>query len=269
MAAQASTSIIWNGQGPVHIGTYDPVNGRPEMGFLTNLYSVGCGNRSLVVTPSRETTTIPESCSGQRLTLKEIETAKGLEVALTMVQFDSRTLAQAFYGAAVEVPSGTVTDEQLTQLAPGDYFFLRYPRSKSVVINDSTPGTPLLYMEGTHYEVADADHSRYRLLAHPTSPASHVEPLKVDYEYEGFVNIAAFSKTNVEKGIIFSGVNGDGQKGRVIIPRISLAIDGGFGWITDEAGELSLKGQALYVPDLQTDPLFGPFMRVDTMPDLI
>ena len=30
----------------------------------------------------------------------------------------------------------------------------------------------------------------------------------------------------------------------------------------------TLGGQALYVPDLQTDPLFGPFMRIDTMPDL-
>lgn len=266
MAAQASTSIIWNGQGPVHIGTYDPINGRPEMGFLTNMYSVGCGNRSLTATPSRETGTIKESCSGQRLTLKEIETAKSLEVALTMVQFDSRTLAQAFFGAAVEIPSGTVTDEQLAKLEPGDYFFLRYPRSKSVVINDSTAGTPLVYVENTHYELADAAHSRYRLLAHP---ATHVEPLKVDYEYEGFVNIAAFSKTNVERGIIFSGVNGDGQKARVIIPRISLAMDGDFGWITDEASELSLKGQALYVPDLQADPLFGPFMRIDTMPDLV
>ena len=44
----ASTSMIWNGQGPVMIGTYDPVKGRPEMGFLTNLYSVGCGTVALL-----------------------------------------------------------------------------------------------------------------------------------------------------------------------------------------------------------------------------
>lgn len=31
MPASKSTSMIWNGQGPVHIGTYDPVKGRPEM----------------------------------------------------------------------------------------------------------------------------------------------------------------------------------------------------------------------------------------------
>ena len=261
----ASTSVIWNGQGPVMIGTYDPVKGRPEMGFLTNLYSVGCGNRTLTATPSRETTTIPESCSGQRLALKELETSKSLAVSLSMVQFDGRTLAQAFFGAAVVKPAGTVTDEVLTELEPGDYFFLKNPRSSSVVIEDSTSGTPLLYVEGTHYEISDADHSRYRLLEHP---AAHEEPLKVDYAYAGYVNIAAFSKTNVERGIIFSGLNGDGQKVRLIIPRISLAMTSDFGWITDEASELTLGGQALYVPQLQSDADFGPFMKIDLMPDL-
>ncbi len=265
MPANVSTPIIWNGQGPVHIGTYDPVNGRADMGFLTNLYSVGCGNRTLTATPSRETTTINESCSGQRLTLKEMETSKSLQVSLEMVQFDSRTLAQAFFGEAVLKAAGTVTDEVLAELQPGDYFFLKYPRTSNVILEDSTAGAPVVYVEGTHYEVSDADHGRYRLLAHP---AAHVEPLKADYSYAGFINIAAFSKTNVEKGIIFSGINGDGQKVRVIIPRISLAMSGDFGWISDEASPLTLGGQALYVPDLQTDPMYGPFMRIDTMPDL-
>lgn len=267
MPASASTSMIWNGQGPVHVGTYDPINGRPEMGFLTNIYSVGCGNRTLTATPSRETSTLTESCSGQRLTLKEIETSKSLQVSLSMVQFDGRTLAQAFYGEAIEKTAGTVTNEQLAQLQAGDYFFLKHPRVSSVVVKDSTSGTPITYVQGTHYVVDDADHGRCRLLAHPTAPA-HVEPLLVDYAYAGYVNVAAFSKTNVEKGIIFSGINGDGQKVRVIIPRVSLAMSGDFDWIRDEASELSLGGQALYVPLLQADPLFGPFMRIDMMPDL-
>ena len=258
----ASKSVVWNGQGPVHIGTYDPVNGRPEMGFLTNLYSVGCGNRTLALTPARETNTIPESCSGQRLPLKVMETGKSLAVSLEMVQFDGRTLAAAFYGAAVAKVAGTVTDEVLAELQPGDYFFLKNPRSSSVVIEDDAATA---YVEGTHYEVSDADHSRYRLLEHP---AGHVEPLKVDYEYAGFVNIAAFSKSSVERGIIFSGVNGDGQKARVIIPRIGLAMSGDFGWISDEASSITLAGQALYVPELAADTEFGPFTRIDLMPDL-
>lgn len=263
--ADQSTSMIWNGQGPVHMGTYDPVNGRPEMGFLTNIYSVGCGNRTLTATPSRDTSTLTESCSGQRLTLKEIETAKQLQVSISMIQFDSRTLARAFFGAAVETPGGTVTGEIVAPVAAGDYVFTKYPRISSVVVTDSDDPTPTALVKDTHYTEDDLDHGRLRITALPNGV---VEPLQIDYEYEGFVNIAAFSRANVETGIIFSGVNGDGQKARVIIPRISLAMSGDFGWITDEASELQLSGQALYVPELQGDALFGPFMRIDTMPDL-
>ncbi|GAB1382567.1 hypothetical protein MASR1M50_08860 [Burkholderiales bacterium] len=55
-------------------------------------------------------------------------------------------------------------------------------------------------MQGTHYVVDDADHGRCRLLAHPAAPDPlHAEPLKVDYAYAGYINIAAFSKTNVER----------------------------------------------------------------------
>ncbi len=261
----ASTSMIWTGQGPLMVGTYDPINGRPEMGFLKNLYSVGCGNRTFTTAPARETEVIPESCSGQKLPLKEIETGKSLAVSLEMVQYDGRTLATSFYGEAIEKTAGTVTEERLTELKPGDYFTLKHPRSSSVVIEDSTSGTPLVYVEGTHYEVRDADHSLFRLLAHP---ATHVEPVKVDYAYAGYLNIAAFSKTNVERGIIFFGVNGDGQKGRVIVPRISLALSGDYGWLSTTASPLTLGGQALFVPELANSSEYGPFMRIDLMPDL-
>ena len=265
MATIASQSIIWNGQGPVLVGTFDPVRGRPESGYLVDIYSVGCGNRTLTATPSRETEVLKESCSGQRLTLKEIETSKSLSVSLSMVQFDSRTLAQAFFGAAAVQDGGTVTDEILPELAEGDYFSLKHPRASSIVIEDSTDGTPITLVEGEHYEVSDADHGRCRLLK---MPENVTQPLKVDYEYAGYVNIPAFSRTNVERGIIFNGINGDGQKVRVTIPRISLALSGDFPWIGDSAGELTLGGEALYVQQLQNDPLFGPFMRIDTMPDL-
>lgn len=255
-------SIIWNGQGPVMIGTYDPQNGTPEMGFLTNLYSVGCGNRTLTTTPGRETKKLKESCSGQRLDLKEIETSKSLEVALEMFQVEGRTLATAFLGEAVVKAAGTVTDEVLPELNPGDYFFTKNPKISSLVINDST-GTPLVYVEGTHYTLESAAHGRCRLIAHP---AAHVEPVKMDYAYAEYANIAAFSAAGVERGIIFSGVNGDGQHARVIIPRISLAMSGDWSWISDEEATLTLGGSALYVPELQNDPDFGPFMRIDALP---
>jgi hypothetical protein len=83
-----------------------------------------------------------------------------------------------------------------------------------------------------------------------------------DYSYGAYVNIAAFSRTNVERGVVFNGVNQDGQKGRLIIPRISLALDGDFSWITSEEATLTLSGNALFVPELESDTEYGGFARV-------
>lgn len=256
---QPSQSIIWDGQGPVMIGRYDPVLGRPDTGYLVDLYRIGCGTSSLTTSLSVDRSSIKESCSGQRLTLKNTITGKSLEVGLTMVQFSGRTLAGAFFGDAVTKAAGTVTAEVLPGLLPGDYFTMRHPGATSLVIEDSTAGTPLVYVQDTHYVAEDAAHGRYRLLAHP---AGHVEPLRADYAYGEYTNIAAFTAPNVERGIIFNGINGDGQRARIIIPRISLSLDGDFGWITDEAAELSLKGEALFVSEMQSDADYGGFMRI-------
>ncbi|HRQ57662.1 MAG TPA: hypothetical protein PLN31_09595 [Azoarcus taiwanensis] len=254
-----NSAMIWAGQGPVQVGTYDPVNGRADSGFLVDLYRIGCGTSQLNTNISRSTKDIQESCTGQKLTLKQLETGKTMAVSLAMVQFSGRTLAAALFGEALEVAGGTVTGEALPPLAAGDYFTLRHPKVSDVVIKDSTTPTALDYVAATHYEIEDADHARVKLLAHP---ASHEEPVVVDYTYGGYVNIAAFSKTNVERGIVFNGVNQDGQKGRLIIPRIALALDGDFSWINTEEATLTLSGNALFVPELESDGDYGGFARV-------
>jgi hypothetical protein len=259
MTMTKNSSMIWTGQGPVMIGEYDPVNGTPDMGYLVNLYRIGCGTSQLNTNISRTTKDIQESCTGQRLTLKQLETGKTMAVSLAMVQFSGRTLAAALYGEAIEVAGGTVTGEVLPPLVAGDYFTLRHPKASDIVIKDSTTPTPLAYVADTNYAIEDADHARMKLIAHP---ASHEEPVLVDYSYAGYVNIAAFSKPNVERGIIFNGVNQDGQKGRLIIPRIALALDGDFSWITSEEATLTLSGNALFVPELESDDEFGGFARV-------
>lgn len=264
MALTKDTPIIWAGQGPVMIGTFDLTRGKKDQGYLVDVYRVGCGNSALTTSVSRETRDIKESCSGQRSTLKQIETAKTMEVSLAMYQFSGRTLAAALFGEALTKAAGTVTSEPLPELAPGDYFTLRYPKASSIVITDATPSTPITYVAGTHYEVEDPLHGRCRLIAHPND---HVEPLSVDYSYGASVNIKAFSKTSVEKGIIFNGVNGDGQRARLIIPRTSLALNGDISWISEEETTITLSGQALYVPELETDSDYGGFARVTLFDD--
>ena len=255
--------MIWSGQGPILFGDYDPVNGTPEMGFLVNLKRIGCGNRTLTTKPARETKTLKESCSGQRLDMAELDKSKSLSVKLEMYQFDRNMLAAAFFGASVLKAAGSVTAEKLPTVAVGDYVVLRHPKASSIVIEDST-AVPITLVEGTQYKIESADHSRISILA---LPVAAVQPLSVDYAYAAYGNIAAFSSTGVRKGIVFSGKNQDGDTARVIIPRISFGMSGDFPWIGDEEAVLSLEGPAFYVPELQDDPDFGPFMRIDALPE--
>lgn len=264
MAMTPNTQMIWTGQGPVQIGTFDLTRGRADQGYLVDVMRVGCGNSSLTTSISRETRELKESCSGQRMTLKQFETGKSMAVSLSMFQFSGRTLAAALFGAAVEKAAGTVTGEVLPLLSPGDYFNLRYPRASSIVIQDSTDPTPVVYVEDTHYVVEDAAHGRCRLIAHP---AAHEEPVTVDYAYGASVNIRAFSQTSVERGLIFNGINGDGQRARLIIPRTSIALDGDFSWISEEEATLTLSGQALFVSELESDDDYGGFARVTLFDD--
>jgi hypothetical protein len=95
-----------------------------------------------------------------------------------------------------------------------------------------------------------------------------VQPIKAAYTAAQYGNIAAFTSATVRTGIIFTGKNGDGDKARVIIPQVSLSLDGEFNWISDEEAELSLSGPAFYVPELDVPgSVYGPFMRIDGLPD--
>jgi len=255
--------LIWSGQGPIYFGTHDPDNGTAAMGYLTNIHKIGCANSALTTTPSRGTKTIKESCSGQRLDIAELETEKSLSIKLDMHQFDRETLAKAFFSTSTLEAASTVAAETLPTLAVGDYAFLQHPGASNIVMTDSdTPATTLA--AGTHYEVTDAAQGVIKIL----SLASLVQPFKVAYSYATYGNIAAFTATSVRTGLVFTGRNQDGDKARVIIPKLSLAMSGDFNWLSDEESVLSMEGKAFYAQELDTvGSLYGPFMRIDALPD--
>jgi hypothetical protein len=255
--------MIWSGQGPIYFGTFDAANGTPAMGFLTNLYQIGAANSLLTTTPTRETTTIKESNSGQRLDIAELETAKGLNVALTMHQFDRETLAKALFATSTLQAGGTVAEEELPTVADEGFAFLKHPNASSIVITDSA-GSPVTLTADTHYRVVDAAQGIIQFL----DISGGTQPFKAAYDYADYGNIAAFTATNVRTGIIFTGRNQDGDKARVIIPNLSLAMNGDFNWLSDEESQLAMQGVAFYTQELDTaGSLYGPFMRVDGLPD--
>lgn len=251
--------MIWSGQGPVEVGIYDPVNGTAAMGFLTKLREVGCATRQLTTSLAQEKKPIKETCSGSRLTLDTLPGAKTMNVSLELVQFNGPMFAAALFAQLAENAAGTVTAERLPTLAVGDTFFLKHPNASSIVIEDST-ATPVELDEGVHYEILSAAHGTARLL----SVTGLTQPLFVDYAYATYESMAAFSQpAAVQRGLVFSGVNHDGRKARLIIPRIDLAMNGDFSWVNEEEATLTFEGEVLYVPELASDPLYGSFARVD------
>ena len=258
-----SKQYVWSGQGPIYLGDYDPDNGTAEMGYITNLYKIGCANSALTVTPNRSTTIIKESCSGSRLDLDEIETALGLTVNLTMQQYSRDELALALYGTNSLVASGSITDEALPTVADDDYAFLKHPATvASLVITDSD-GTPATLVADTNYQIIDANQGIIQFL----DVAGFTQPFKCAYDHAAYGNIAVFENTGIRKGLVYTGKNQDGDRARVIIPNLSMAPGGAFSLLSPEPTDLQLTGMAFYVPLLEGDTSYGKFMRVDNLPE--
>lgn len=250
--------MIFNGQGPIFMGDYDPATGK-----LINVQKIGCGNRVLKLTQDRSTEKIKESCSGSRATLAEYETEKSMRISLEMQEFDRKMLALALYGDTALVTGdsiGSGAPEVMPLMAAGDYYHTDNPFISAVTIKDSDVA-PATLTAGTDYVIEDADHGAIKIL----NIGAYVQPFKAEYTYASYGNIAAFAKTGVVKGIIFDGKSTvDNQKVRVFVPRISFGPTSEFDWLGEQAATLSLEGEALYNDKLANEPLFGGFARVTT-----
>lgn len=250
--------MILVSQGPIFMGDYDAINGKAASGYLVNLQKIGCANSKLSITMSRSTKDVKESCSGNKLTIAQIETEKSAECALDMADFDKGMLTYALGGTLSAVTGSTVTGEVFPTVAVGDTVSLKYSDVSGVVVKDST-ATPLTLVLNTDYSIESADHGLISIV----KLGAYVQPLKADYTYAAQGNIVGFNNTGIEKGIVYQGINTqDGKKYKVIIPRISFGLDGEFNLLSTEETTISLKGQMLYVAEYANDTLYGPFMRI-------
>ena len=250
--------MTWDGQGPLFLGKYDPKNGTPDMGYLVNVYLIGCGTSGFTTAPKIETDTKAETCTGSRAPLSSRISSRELAIGVTAFQFDTRTMATAFCGEAAAIAAGTVTDEPVAaDTGAGDFIFLRYPNVKNVVLTDSA-GAPLVL--DTHYAIEDPATGRIRVIALPAAATI----ASVDYEYSAHAHFSIFKTGMVERGTIFCGINSAQQRARTTIPKINFAMNGDFGWIGDDDAELQLEGSAMFASELQFDPQFAPgFGRVE------
>lgn len=257
---------VYSQAGPIAFGDYDLLTGAQAMAFITRLRQIGCANSTLTITPSAEFNQVLDTCTGSAMPLANLPAGKGISISLVMRHVSAREIAMAYFGDAIVSAAGTVTAEVLPALEAGDMFFLRNPFAKSVVVQDSTTGTALQYLAGTHYrQVGDPEHATFQLIAHPNS---HVEPVVVDYEYDESVSIPTMTLGVVETSLVYLGRNYDGSKSRIMIPVVSWAMSGDFAWITEPgtAAELSFTGTVMMAQGLN-DPSFGDFMKIDALPN--
>lgn len=250
--------MILTGQGAIYMGTYNPTGGLAASGYLTGVTKIGCANSEFSTSFSRSTKKIKETCSGSKNDFAEIETEKSAEVTLTMIDVDKKTLSAALSGTLTSVTGSTVSGETFPTVAVGDTVSLKYTNVSALVITDSA-GTPATLTLGTHYTLDSADHGIVSIV----NIGAFVQPFKAAYTYAAHGNITAFTAASVERGLLYQGINThDGQKYKLVIPRISFGLDGALNWISNEESPVTLKGSMLYVPEYANDLVQGPFMRM-------
>lgn len=248
--------MIYAGQGPIYIGDFNPLTLN-----IDNEVAVGCGNRTLKLAMTRETTEIKESCSGQRLTLAEYETSKSANATLELEDFDDDMLALALYSTSSTITGSTVTGETLPTMLASGIYHTRHPKVSSVVVKDSA-GSPVTLVAGTDYRVDDASYGRIVIL----SLGAYTQPFKVDYAYAGYSKIKPFSIPAPVKALRFDGISTvDSSKVRVVIPKIQFSPASEFNFVGAEAAVLSLEGKLLYPGIALNDPVLGNFGSIDLL----
>lgn len=249
-------NMVYIGQGPLYIGDYNQTTYKVE-----NEVAVGCGNRVLSLSLSRETSEVKESCSGSRLTLMEYETGKAGTVRLEMQEFDEDMLAMALYGTAATIAGSTVAGEVMPTMVANGFYHTKYPKISSVVVKDSA-GTPATLVADTDYEVSHASYGRIKIL----DLGAYTQPFKVDYSYAGHENIKPFSISSAIKAIRFDGIStADNTRVRVLLPRIAFSPTEEFGFLGDEAATLAIEGKLLLAEIPTADAILGQFGNIEVL----
>lgn len=223
-------------QGKVFLGMRLP-NGKP--GALRWVDDAS----QLSVALQTETSERNESWSGNRLTSVRLPKAKKATFTLVINSFNAENIALALQGESAAITGSTVTGETLPLgLVAGNVVALDHPRISALVMTDSN-GTPATLTAGTHYRVESSEGGLVEIL----NPASFTQPLKAAYTYAGYVNLKAFTVSNVERYLVLDGINTvDNERLRVKIYRMSFDPVSDLGLITDDLGNISLTGSILF-----------------------
>jgi hypothetical protein len=159
---------------------------------------------ALTIASQVEKLTHLESYSGNRGIVRDIAISKAMTLNATLHQVDTSSLAEMLYGTATDITAGTVTNEDLGTVAVGDIIKLDYGGVSSLVITDSTEGTPAT-IAASHYAL-DARFGSVEFTSLPSGPAPTM-PLKAAYSQAGGKQVNFLTQAQPIIELRFEGIN--------------------------------------------------------------
>jgi hypothetical protein len=249
----------FNGQGKIYLGTRDADGNAQAMLWVGNAPTFKFGLEEVV-------TEHKESYSGNRLTDVRLTTELKSTVEMTLEQLDTNNLNILLFGTSVSQGAGSVSAYALEGSATptvGHVYLFADQDVSSVVITDSTGGTPKTLTSGTNYEL-DADAGMITMLDITTGGA-FTGPLNAAYTRAAVTRTKLFGSSAVEYWVRFVGLNtavSGSPKVIVDLYRARLSPAQEVGLITDDIAQFVLQGSVLAD---QTKTLAGDFGQFGRM----
>ncbi|MTI74727.1 MAG: hypothetical protein FH747_13895 [Stenotrophomonas sp.] len=190
-----------------------------------------------------------ESFSGNRGLYKRMYTQRGGTFSGSMDEWSLKNLALLLHSQSANVASSPVTAEAFpAALVDGDEVLLAHPYAASLVITDSTSGTPLT-----------VDPDDYELVGHNSrivqlkNVASYVQPFKAAYTPAAYDKLDFFSKEPDEIYVVFDGIDTEyNVPVEIDLFRAQFAPLANFAMINEEFGNLPFSAELLF-DSLNTD----------------
>ncbi|MGB5886601.1 MAG: hypothetical protein WBG77_07690 [Acinetobacter venetianus] len=201
-----------------------------------------------------------ETKSGKRQKIGEWTKTRDVTLEITLDEQKKEDVALAFQAQIVATGSTTIQDLDLgSELKVGDVIKLDGFNITDLMISDSTSGTPVQLVEGTHFSY-DPAFGKLNIL----NLTGLTQPLVADYTQGDSKASVIFSMPDdAEYYFLFEGVNSiNDEKIAVELWRFKPTVDAEMDLINEETGEITINGSALADTAKQEDAKLGGFGRI-------
>ena len=248
-------TLYYSGSGYLSLGLRD-ANGNP-----LGLFDIG-DTGDFKVSLKVDVEEVTEDQTGDHLTAMRLQKAKSATISMTAKNWSARNLGRVTYGDVLLQGTGTVSNEVLPNpmLVDGLYL-LKHQNVSSVILTDSTPGTPKTLPTGQY--TANGPGGSI-LLKDKTAGGPFVEPFKAAYSYGESSSVPMFTKEAEELWLRFEGRNTVPGGGSFIVDLYRVALDPAatLDFITRQVATFPISGSVLRDDTKVDDAVLGQFGRI-------